>query len=529
VSVSDSTSRRIAVVGGGISGLSAARRAIELFPDGKVVLFESDSRPGGVISTLREDGFQVELSADNFITTVPWAVDLCKQLGLEDQLVRTDSTRRQVFVVRRGRMHPLPDGFLMMAPTRWWPLALTPILSPLGKLRAAMEYFLRARKDEADETMADFVRRRLGREAYQRLVEPLVGSIYAADLEKLSVNATLPQFREMELRSGSLIRAMRAQKRHRPNAKAESGARYSLFVTLRDGLSSLVDAIAASLPSDAVRLNSPVAKIERVGRKWRLWVGANRTVDRSPHPSPLPKGEGSNYTSPHPNPLPKGEGSFNTGPHPGPLLLPTEGWSGEGTLEYEDFDALILAVPAHVAATLLAPIDGQLGVDLARIEHSSTAVVSLGFDEQQIAHKLDGMGAVVPTVERSSILALSFSNRKYPHRAPEGKILLRAFVGGAHRPELAEMEDDLLLAMVLAEMAPWLGLSGRPCFTHIARWPRSMPQYHIGHGELIARIEARVSALPNFELAGNAYHGVGLPHCIHSGRQAAERLTGNMA
>ena len=250
--------RRIAVIGGGIAGLAAAHRLVELDPTCNITLLEASDRLGGVLSTVERDGFQVERSADNFITTIPWGINLCTRLGLTDQLIQTNSAFRRTFVVHNGRLYRLPEGFLMMAPTRMWPLAVTPLLSPLGKLRAAMEYFIPARKDESDESMAGFVRRRLGREVFDRLVEPLVSAVYAADMEKLSLLATLPRFREMERQHGSLIRAMQRQKKLQPKGGAESGARYSMFVTLRDGLTSIVDAIAKRLPEDSVRLNSRV-------------------------------------------------------------------------------------------------------------------------------------------------------------------------------------------------------------------------------------------------------------------------------
>ena len=214
--------RRIAVIGGGISGLAAAHRLRELAPQSQVTLFEAGPRLGGVVSTVHRDGFQVEQSADNFITTVPWGLELCQRLGLTGQLVQTNANCRRTFVVRRGRLHRLPDGFLMMAPTQLWPMAVTPILSPLGKLRAAMEYFIPPRRDDGDESMAQFVRRRLGRETFDRLVEPLVGAVYAADMEKLSVKATLSRFREMEKQHGSLIRAMRHQMKHGPTARRKA-------------------------------------------------------------------------------------------------------------------------------------------------------------------------------------------------------------------------------------------------------------------------------------------------------------------
>lgn len=467
--------RQIAVVGGGISGLAAAYRILELDPGCDLTLFEAGSRLGGVVSTVNEEGFQVEQSADNFITTVPWAVDLCKRLGLGGELMQTNSAFRQTFVIHRGRLYKLPDGFLMMAPTRLWPMAVTPILSPLGKLRAGWEYFIPPRRDESDESMAAFARRRLGREVFNRLIEPLVSSVYAADMEKLSVEATLSQFREMELRHGSLIRAMRhriaTQSRELPQrGSGDSGARYSMFVTPRRGLSSIVEAIESRLPPNAVRLQARVASIRRdASWGWQLLL-ANGDVQR--------------------------------------------------------FDGVILATPSYEAARLLEPHDPILAGDLAGIEHSGTAVLSVGFRRDQVRHPLDGMGAVVPSIENSPILACSFSSQKYPHRAPEGVLLLRVFAGGARRPELASMDDAELVPMLLGELDRFLGITGKPVYQNIAHWPRTMPQYHVGHKERVARIEGCVAGLPSLELCGNAFHGVGLPHCIHSGQRAAERLLG---
>jgi oxygen-dependent protoporphyrinogen oxidase len=373
-----------------------------------------------------------------------------------------------------------------------------------------MEYFIPPRTSDADESMAHFVRRRLGREVFDRLVEPLVSAVYAADLEKLSVLATLPRFRDMEREHGSLIRAMRHQMRNRPQAGAESGARYSMFVTLREGLCSLVDAIAARLPADAVRLNTRAVGIECRGDSWRVWCEGPRGAGdegcgaSSSLPDALP-GVPADTTVPSPD---WPSGSPPHAPRPTP----------------HDFDALILAVPSPVAAKLLEPVDGELAAELATITHSGTAILSLGYAAAQIGRPLDGMGAVVPAVEQSPILALSYSSVKYTHRAPEGKVLLRAFVGGARRPEVAGMDDQQLRPLVLDALARLLDIRGEPCFCNIARWPGTMPQYHVGHKELVARIESRVAKMANLQLAGNAYHGVGIPDCIHGGELAAERV-----
>ncbi len=469
------TGLRVAVIGGGISGLAAAFRLTEMAPGCRLALWERDSRLGGVLSTVHQDGFQVEQSADNFITTVPWGIDLCKRIGLGDQLMQTNPAYRQTCVVRKGRLYKLPDGFLMMAPTRMWPMAVTPILSPLGKLRAALEYFIPPRKTGGDESLAAFVRRRLGNEVFQRLVEPLVSAVYAADMERLSLEATLSQFREMELQYGSLIRAMRHRMRQRPKGESsDSGARYSLFVTPRNGLSSMVETLAARLPQGAVRLGAAVERLEQVpGGGWMLFG-------------------------------------------PGLPEDPAQ----------RTFDAVIFATSAVSAAKLLAPIDADLGGLLGGIEHSGTAIVSVGFRREQVAHPLNGMGAVVPAIENSPILAISFSSQKYAHRAPEGHVLLRVFVGGAQRPELARMPDDELLPLVLGQLDRLLGIRGEPVYCCTAHWPGTMPQYHVGHKGIVEQIKARVGKLPGIALAGNYLQGVGIPHCIHTGQQAAESVLG---
>jgi oxygen-dependent protoporphyrinogen oxidase len=346
-----------------------------------------------------------------------------------------------------------------------------------------MEWFIPPRRDPADESMAGFVRRRLGREVFDRLVEPLVSAVYAADLERLSVLATLARFREMEQEHGSLIRAMRRQMKDRSHAKGESGPRYSMFVTLRDGLTKIVEEISRRLPADAVRLNTPVERLERRADGWRVYAAP-------------PSGAAGE----------RGDGSPGT--------------------ESQTFDAVIVAAPSYVAARLLAAADAELAADLQGIEHAGTAIVSAGYEQSQLGIAINGMGAVVPAIERSPILAISFSSHKYAHRAPEGKTLLRVFVGGARRREVAELDDGQLVPLVLGEVARLLRIRGEPCFLNVARWPGTMPQYHVGHKELVARIEARAARLPGLALAGNAYHGVGVPDCIHGGEQAAERVLG---
>jgi protoporphyrinogen/coproporphyrinogen III oxidase len=477
--------RRITVIGGGIAGLAAAHRLIELDPAIELTLFEASDRLGGSLWTERRDEFLVEQGADSFITTVPWGVDLCRRVGLSDELIGTNPRGRKAFVVRRGRLIPIPDGFMLMAPSRIWPVMTTPILSPLGKLRLACEYFVPRRDKGDDESLASFARRRLGRETFERLVQPLVAGIYTADPEKLSLVATLPRFQEMERQHGGLIRgALRQQALNKASPSTNgptSGARYELFVTPRDGLSSITAAIAARLPSSAVRLNAPVQSLIRSDSRWRLRVGQHSPTERDS----------------------------------------TQAVRNSADLE---FDAVIIAVPAPIAARLLVDIDRELAGELAAIEYAGVVVASMAFERRQVRHPLDGFGFVVPAIERRKILSASFSSEKFAGRAPKDKVVIRTFVGGACQRELVDLNDADLERLVAEELADLLGITGRPLWTMIARWSQSMPQYHLGHLEHVAQIEASIDSLPDLAFAGNAYRGVGIPHVIHSGEQAAERI-----
>ncbi|MGQ9505790.1 MAG: protoporphyrinogen oxidase [Thermogutta sp.] len=464
---------RVAIIGAGISGLAAAWHIRRLSPDAELVIFEAQAEVGGVLGTVREQGFQVERSADNFITTLPWGVQLCRELGLGDQLVTTHPDHRRVFVVWRGRLHPLPDGFLMMAPTRLWPLATTRLLSPLGKLRAGLEYFIPPRRDNNDESLAQFARRRLGREAYERLVEPLVSAVYGADMERLSLLATLSRFRDMECRYGSLIRAMREQMAQRrrggdPTAgqTKESGARYSMFVTLQQGLQSLIDTLVKSLPAGALHCGVGVSTIQREQDRWLLKLS-----------------DGSQFLS----------------------------------------DAVVVAVPAYAAAPILCELDAGLADELAAIPYTGSVILALAYRRSDVGHPLNGSGCVVPRVEKNPLLAVSFSSQKYPHLTPKDYALLRVFAGGARRPDLVSMEDTHLVQLLTTEVERLLEIRGQPVQRWLFRWVRAMPQYEVGHGDRLRRITARLDAWPGLALAGNAYHGVGIPHCIRSGEEAAAR------
>lgn len=514
---------KIAVIGGGISGLSAAYRLQELSPDAEIWLFESSGRLGGVLGTVHEDGYQVEWSADNFITTYPWGVELCRRLGLEKDLTSTRAEYRRTFVVRRGRLYQLPDGFLMMAPTRFWPMALTPLLSPWGKLRAAWEYFLPCRKVSSDESVASFVRRRFGVEVFERLVEPLVSGVYAADMERLSLLATLPRFREMEQQYGSLIRAMQKERARVARHRRESGARYSMFVTLRGGLSQLVETLGRAIASGVVCLHTRITRLRYLDPGWQV------VVSRSIHAAEVAPtvAEFAPAASTGPERPAVHAGLRGTNGAEVAVLSPEqrmEGTDRASVAEELFFDGVIVATPAPMAARLLEEVDSELSTLLASIRYEGTAILALAFDRNAVGHPLDGMGCVVPARERSPILAVSFSSQKYAHRAPDGKVLLRVFVGGARHPELAEKSAEEIEQLVLPELARLLSVRGQPERRWFFPWPRSMPQYDVGHLERVSRICWLAGRYAGLALAGNAYTGVGIPHCIHSGEEAAESL-----
>ncbi len=462
MSVGDSSpAPRIAVIGGGISGLAAAHRIMELLPQARLVLFEAAGRLGGILESVRRDGYLVERSADSFITKYPWATDLCQRIGIADQLVPTDESRRRALVVHDGKLMRVPAGFVLMTPNKRWPILTTPILSWRGKLRVLAEPWMRRRPmvETGDESVGAFARRRLGDEAYERLVQPLLGGIHTADADHLSLAATFPEYMAQEQYHGRIERG---------NARrSDSGARYGMFVVPREGISQLVQALADQLPAGAVRLSTPVTDLRRAGNLWHLILKSGQV---------------------------------------------------------ETAEAVIVALPATAAAQLLTNIDAELSAELSAIEYAGCAIVCLAYHVRQFGRLPDGFGFVVPKVERRQILAGSFASEKFPGRAPEDEVLIRVFIGGALAPELANLPTADLNRIAQEELRELMQISGEPLWTEVTSWPASMPQYHVGHLQRVAQIETRVATFRGLELAGNAYHGVGIPQCIHSGEAAAGRV-----
>jgi oxygen-dependent protoporphyrinogen oxidase len=462
---------KLVVVGGGIAGLSAAHRAVEVARERGIALdltlIEARERLGGTIASERVDGFLVEAGPDSFLSEKPWALALCRRLGIEDRLVRTDDRFRKVFVWHRGRLHPLPDGFQLLAPTALRPFATSSLFSLSGKLRMALDLVL-PRGGGDDESLGAFVRRRLGAEALERVAQPLVAGIYTADPDDLSLLATMPRFLELERKERSVILGLRRALRRAP-LPGTSGARWSLFVTVAGGMEELVATLAARLPAGAIVLEQRVSALERTAERWRVATG-----------------EGSRIEA----------------------------------------DRIIVATEAHAAARLTRYLDPALATLLEEIPYASAATVSLGYRRADVPHALDGFGFVVPRTEGRALLAGTFASVKYPGRAPEGHVLIRGFLGGALDAAMLTEADDALVARARGELGEALGVTAAPVLTRLHRWPASMPQYHVGHLARVETIERLIGALPGLSLAGSAYRGVGIADCIHSGEAAAERAFG---
>ncbi|MDE3075360.1 MAG: protoporphyrinogen oxidase [Chloroflexota bacterium] len=442
--------KRVVVIGGGVSGLAAAYR---LHGRAAVTLLEAGQRLGGVVRTERRGGYVMETGPDSFLNKLG-IEDLCRELGLEKELIPARRENARSFVLRGRRLYPL-EGLYLMAPTSMASLVRSPLVSPLGKARMALDLVLPARRDGQDETLASFVRRRLGREALDRVAQPLVGGIYTADPERLSLAATMPQFLEMERQHGSVMRALWSKRKQTAPA---SGARYSLFLSFRGGMQTLVDALAARI--DPPRLGTRVSALARTADSWDVQLDGG---------------------------------------------------------EHIEADAVCLCIPAREVARLVP----QLG-ELGTVPYGSPVTINFGFRREQVRHPLDGMGLVIPNVEGRSIIACSFSSTKFEGRASEGHVLLRAFVG--ETACAASASDEEVASRALRDLDDLLGVTGQPEQVMVSRLPASLPQYALGHLELLKRVEAAAAQLPCLALAGNGYRGVGVPDCIASGFAAAERL-----
>jgi oxygen-dependent protoporphyrinogen oxidase len=478
--------KRIAIIGGGVSGLSAAYALEKQRKKGaeiNYVLFEAASRLGGVVATESVGDFLIEAGPDSFLTEKPWASDLCRELGLGEQLIASNDAERRTYILLNGRLVPLPDGLMFMVPTDFTAAFFSPLFSWSTKLRFLREWFYRPAPDLSESSAAEFVERHYGREMVERVADPLLSGVYGGSADELSASSVLARFVEIEARQGSLGRAMVAARKLK-NLTAERssagqreaavptkhGTPKSLFTSLKNGMQSITDALSDQIPESERRLNTRVQSVNPEFGKW-LVASSGRT---------------------------------------------------------EEFDGVIIAAPAYVTAKLLRSQTPQISAELEQIRYSSSITVALAYNDKTRSSLPSGFGFLVPRFEGKRILACTFVHSKFPYRAPEGQALLRCFLGGSRDEEILRLPDDEITSIVRRELQEILGITAEPDFAKIFKWPHAMAQYTVGHKTRIDHIRKIVSSAPGLALAGNAYGGIGIPDCIRSGSEAATKLLADL-
>jgi oxygen-dependent protoporphyrinogen oxidase len=457
---------RIGIIGGGISGLTAAFTLEDHRRAGAVeyTLYESSPNLGGVLRTEQVQGCIVEAGPDSFITEKPWAADLCRTLGIDDQLIGSNDPDRKTYILVSGRLIPMPDGLMFMVPTKILPTGLSQLFSWTTKLRMAQELFHPPRAAQADESVASLVERHYGKEMVDRLADPLLSGVYGGEAANLSVRAVLPRFAEMERTHGSLGRAMLAARKKTPRPANQPAP--PLFTSLKNGMQQLVETLVPRLNPSSLVTNAPVQSIQPEAGGWTISAG----------------------------------------------------------LKSDHFDAVILALPAHAAAKILSLCSPELSAELAAIDYSSSITIGLGYDRQVRESLPPGFGFLVPRSEHKRLLAATFVHNKFPHRAPADRALLRCFLAGSTAENIWQQSDDAIIAVVRNELQQILSLRAEPLFARVYKWKSAMAQYCVGHLERLDRIERLRQQLPKLALAGNGYRGIGVPDCIRSGTNAAEQV-----
>lgn len=455
----------ILVAGGGISGLSAA---LELQDQGAAVtLVEAGSRFGGPLHTEIIDGCQVDTGPDSFLSSKPDGIKLIERLGLQDRVINTRPDGGGTFILRKGRLVPLPEGITLLVPTQFKAVATTPLLTPLGKLRLLMDYVIPAKKSGGDESVGDFVKRRMGRQAFEQLAEPLLSGIYAGDASKLSVQSTFPRLMDVERQYGGIIKGAIAQRKAARQRTGSPAPRYSPFVSLQGGLGELIDRLLVELEPSDIRRETALSAIEPENNGYRVTLS-----------------DGSN------------------------LFV----------------DGVILATPAPATANLVEPLIPDLATTLREIPYVSSATVSMAFRQAEIEGRQGGRGFVIPRVEGRKLTAVTWSSNKFAGRVPEGIALLRGFVGRAGQEETAFLPEDELIDLVRSELARITGITAEPIMAKSFRWHNALPQYNIGHKDRLERIERVLTDHPRLAVTGSAYRGVGIPDCIGNARREAAAL-----
>ncbi len=476
--------KRAVIIGGGISGLSTAYylrgEALRAGVDIEVMLIEKERTFGGCIVTEKADGFVIEGGPDCFLSEKPWAIRLCEELGLAHRLLCTNEENRRVFILSRGKLHELPEGFMLMIPTNFTPFLKSSLISLPGKLRMAVDLFLPRKRSAEEESLAQFVRRRLGNEALEKIAEPLVAGIHAGTPETMSLMSTFPRFIQLEEEHRSLILGMMARKRKaRELTQRRSGPKRTMFMSLTEGMMEMTDALKTKLDERSLLSQRKV-----------VWIKRLRDSDF---------------------------------PHHSTYEVHVEG--GE-TLRAH---CVILATPVYVTAGLLKEMDETLSGMLLSIPCVSTATISLAYRGNEIHHPLDGFGFVVPRTEKRKVMASTWTSTKFSHRSPPGFVLLRGFVGGAQNEDLLSVDDERMIDMVRGELRDIMGITADPILTRIYRWEKSMPQYRLGHAQRLTQLEERLFRHPGLYITGCAYRGIGISDCINDGEITAEKALNYLA
>lgn len=477
----ETSRRRIAVLGGGISGLTAAyvlARARQAGAPIEEFLIEASPRLGGVIQTERVEGFVIEAGPDSFLTEKPEAAALCRELGLGESLLGSNDSRRLTYMLHGGRLVPFPEGLALMVPTRAWPILKSPLLPLRSKLAMAAEWMMspRARKRREDESVADLVLRHFGKAMVENIADPLLAAVYGGDAATLSARSVLPRFWKMEQEHGSLIRGVLRSQRERQqqairNSAAGCAIAAPIFTTLKDGLGQMIETLKKHL--DGARLFT--------GRR----IEAIET-------------EQLNFETHY------------------------QIRCGGGVLHQAD--AIIFALPTFECARLLEPCDPALAEFLRSIKYTSAITVAFGYEAQAAGKIPPGFGFLVPRQENRRLLACTFVHGKFSHRVPAGHALLRCFLGGVRDPEVLKLSDEAVVALVRKELAAILKVDAEPLLARVHRWPSAMPQYLVGHDDVVGHIQTRLQQHPQFALAGNAYSGIGISDCLRTARAAAQQV-----
>lgn len=469
---------RAVIGGGGVSGLTTAYRLLKAgrTRDGRrieVTLLEGRDRLGGNIRTERHEGYVIDGGPDAWVTAKPQASALAKELGLGDRLIGTTPENRRVFVLDHGRVHPFPEGMLLTVPTQVLPFLRTRLLSPFGKARAGLDLVLPRRESEADESIASFVRRRFGDEVLRKIGAPLLGGVFAGDVEALSIRATFPQLVELERKHRSLVIGARREMKARSAAR-KGGPAPSVFHSFPGGLAELVEALVKAV-TDAgatITTGTRIARVEKGegGARWRVLA---------------------------------------------------EGASGPRSFEA---DAVVLAMPGYAAAGALREIDRDMAGDLADVPYVSSAVVGLAYPRSAVAHRLDATGVITTHSEDRPIMAVTFLSSKWAGRAPAEGALFRVFMGGAGREETLAMSDATLISIAEKELAKLVGTKGAPTFARVYRHERASAQPVLGHEQRVGRVRAAEKKHPGLFVVGAAMDGVGIPDCVRQATDLAKRV-----